>query len=464
MNPALHWLTIEEASRLLRQREVSSTELVSAHLARIEKLQPVLHAFITVTADAALEAARRADAEIGAGRYRGPLHGIPIAHKDLVWTKGVRTTAHSNLLRDWEPDRDAYVYTLLESAGAVSLGKTALHEFAIGSPGADEAFPAARNPWNPDHMPGSSSSGSGAGVAAGLFMGATGTDTGGSVRHPAAVCGVVGNKPTFGRVSCQGVIPLAPGMDHVGPLTRTVVDSAIMLQAMAGYDPRDPVSANEPIPDFRSLIGGGIRGMKIGVPRRFIASIEHTPDILKAFEEAERVFRSLGATLVDVAPDGLEESHDAGSLAIVYEAFQYHKADLTSRPEKYGANFRGRFAKAHEITEEKYRDALAKMNRLRASLRELFASGIAAVINPGRERPAQTMRELWAEPLGKRSLALRMYSVTGSPALVLPMGFNEAGLSLPLQVATAHFREDLLFQVAHAYEAATDWHWRHPDP
>jgi aspartyl-tRNA(Asn)/glutamyl-tRNA(Gln) amidotransferase subunit A len=458
----LHYLTIEEAAKLLRTRQLSSFELVSIHLQRIEALDPKLHVFITLTAEAALEEARQADSEISAGRYRGPLHGIPIAHKDLVQTRGTRTTAHSNLLRAWVPEEDADVYGRLKQAGAICLGKTALHEFAFGSPGEDEAFPAARNPWNPDHMPGSSSSGSGAGVAAGLFMGATGTDTGGSVRHPAAVCGIVGIKPTFGRVSCYGVIPLAPSMDHVGPLTRTVADGAIMLQALAGHDPKDPHSAAEPIPDFRGLIGKKISGMRIGVPHRFIESIEHTPDILSAFREVEKQFRALGTTLEDIAPEGLEESHDAGSLIIGYEAYLYHKDNLARQPEKYAENFRGRFQKAAQITEEQYRDALGKMRRLRASVSEIFASGIAAIINPGRERPAQTLRELVAEPLGKRSFALRMFSVTGSPALVMPMGFNAAGLPLGLQVASDHFREDVLFQIAHAYESACGWHRRHP--
>ena len=462
MTTPLHWLSIAEASERLRRRELHSEALVSAHLERIGKVQSKLNAFITLTADAALEKARHADAEISAGRYCGPLHGIPIAHKDLVWTRGVRTTAHSNLLRDWMPGEDGRVYSLLEKAGAISLGKTSLHEFAIGSPGHDEAFPAARNPWNVDHMPGSSSSGSAAGVAAGLFMGATGTDTGGSVRHPAAVCGIVGTKPTYGRVSCHGVIPLAPSMDHVGPLTRTVADSALMLQAMAGHDARDPNSADETVPDFSRLIGRDIRGLRIGVPRRFMESIEHTPDILAAFREVERVLRSLGALLEDIAPEGLEESHDAGSLITTFEAFQYHKANLAERPEAYAANFRGRFAKAAQITEEMYRDALEKMKHVRESMRQIFASGVSAIVNPGREKPAQTMRELVAEPLGKRSLALRMFSVTGNPALVLPMGFNEAGLPLGLQIGAAHFREDVLFQVASAYEAATPWHRRHP--
>jgi aspartyl-tRNA(Asn)/glutamyl-tRNA(Gln) amidotransferase subunit A len=461
MNP-LHYLTIEDTATLIRQREVSSLDLVTWHLQRIEKLDSRLHAFITLTPERALEAARQADAEIGADRYRGPLHGIPIAHKDLIHTHGVRTTAHSKLLGDWVPLSDATVVQRLKDAGAISLGKTTLHEFAIGSPGADEAFPAARNPWNTDHMPGSSSSGSAAGVAAGLFMGATGSDTGGSVRHPAAVCGIVGTKPTYGRVSSRGVIPLAPSMDHVGPLTRSVADSALMLQAMAGYDPADSYSANQAVPDFCRLIGTNIKGLRIGVLRRFIESIEHTSDILAAFAEVERTLQKLGATLEDVAPEGLEESHEAGSLIIVYEAFQYHKDDLARRPEMFGGNFRGRFAKAAQITRDEYEAALEKMNRLRASISAIFASGVAAMINPGRERPAQTMRELIAEPLGKRSLALRMFSATGNPALVLPMGFSAAGLPLGLQIAAPHFREDLLFQVAHAYEMASGWLQHHP--
>src|SRR5688500_15907112 len=228
----LHYLTITQAGALMRDRKLSPLELTQAHLARIAALQPRLHAYITVTADQALAQARAAESQIMAGDDRGPLHGIPLAHKDIVWTKGVRTTAHSRLLAEWVPPEDAFVYANLVSAGAVSLGKTALHEFAYGVPGSDEAFPAARNPWNIDRAPGSSSSGSGAAVAAGLAMGAIGTDTGGSVRHPAAVCGIVGMKATYGRVSIHGILPLAASMDHAGPMTRTVRDNALMLQAM----------------------------------------------------------------------------------------------------------------------------------------------------------------------------------------------------------------------------------------
>jgi len=464
MHDSLHYLTIEEAAAGLRGKRFSVRQLVEAHLTRIEALDAKLHAFITLTADKALAEAADADNELARGVDRGPLHGMPIAHKDIIQTAGVRTTAHSRSLQHWTPEQSATVHEKLRAAGAINLGKTSLHEFAFGSPGEDEAFPAARNPWNVEHMPGSSSSGSGAAVAAGLCIAATGTDTGGSVRHPAAVCGIVGMKPTFGRVSNFGVLPLAPTMDHVGPLTRTVVDNAIMLQAMAGHDPRDSASLDATPGDFRSLIGRPLRGMRVGVLRRFIDSIEHTPDTLAAFGEAEAALRDLGCVMVDVDPVGLAQSHDAGSLVITYEAYRYHRKNLEERPGDYSANFRGRFAKAPAMTEADYEGAKARMATLRRSLARMFESDVDVVINPGRERPAQTMAELWADPLGKRSLALRMYSVTGNPALVLPMGFTRDALPLGLQIAAPHWREDVAYQVAHAYEQATGWHTRHPIP
>ncbi len=459
MTQALHELSILEAAALIRDRQLSPVELVEAHLERIASLDGRLHAFITVDADGALAAAREAEAEIAAGRYRGHLHGIPIAHKDIIETRGVRTTAHSNALRDWVPARNATVVRRLQEAGAVSLGKTSLHEFAFGSPGADEAFPAACNPWNTDHMPGSSSSGSGAAVAAGLVMGATGTDTGGSIRHPAAVCGIVGMKPTYGRVSCSGVIPLAPGMDHVGPMTRTVADNATMLRVIAGHDTADPAALKQAVPDFGALLGTGVKGLRIGVARAFMETIEHTPDMLRAFEEVQKLLGDLGARLEDVDPDGLADSHDAGTQIITYEAYQYHRGRLEREPEKLGRNFRDRFAAAADLTPDVYDKAREAQRELRNAVEAIFRSGVGAIINPARERPAQTMAELRADPLGKRSLALRMYSLTGHPALVLPMGFSGNGLPLGLQIAGPLSREDLVYQVAHAYEQAAGW-WR----
>lgn len=458
----LHYLTITEAAALMRDRTLSPVELTQAHLARINELQPRLHAYITVTADQALAQARAAESEIMAGKYRGPLHGIPLAHKDIVSTKGVRTTAHSNLLAEWVPSEDAFVYTNLTRAGAVSLGKTALHEFAYGVPGPDEAFPAARNPWGTDRAPGSSSSGSGAAVAAGLAMGAIGTDTGGSVRHPAAVCGIVGMKPTYGRVSIHGILPLAASMDHAGPMTRTVRDNALMLQAMAGHNPGDPTSVNKPVPDFSRLIGASLKGVRIGIPEQFIESVEHEAEVLSAFERAKSVLREHGATLHPVDIAGLGEVNDYGTTILIYEAYQYHKDNLAKHPAKYGKAFRDRVMPAAKLTEEDYKAATQKRERLRQEYARVYGSEVDVIVSPGRESGAPTMTALMENPLLIRGTAQRMYNLSGHPALVQPMGFNASGMPLGLQIAADHWREDLVYQIASAFEDATSWSNRHP--
>jgi aspartyl-tRNA(Asn)/glutamyl-tRNA(Gln) amidotransferase subunit A len=461
-DPALHYLTIQQAAERLASGELSPVQLVEASLARIASLDPTLHAFITLTADSARREARQAEQEIRAGRYRGPLHGIPIAHKDVLWTQGVRTTAHSRLLEDWVPRENAAAVERLQAAGAISLGKTACHEFAFGSPADDDAFPAARNPWNPDHMPGSSSSGSGAAVAAGLCMAATGTDTGGSIRHPAAACGIVGMKPTYGLVSLYGVIPLAPSMDHVGPMTRTVADNALLLQALGGHDPRDRSSADRPVTDFLGSIGQPIRGMRVGVPRRFIDVQPHASEVLQAFAEAQRVFQTLGAELVDIDPPGIEHAFDIGSLIIAYEAHRYHADNLQRAPEKFGSALRLRLERGAKYSQAEYESALAGARALCTTSASLFASTVDVVISPGREMPAETMAQLISNPTGKRSVTNRVYSVTGSPAITLPMGFSAEGLPLALQIAADHFCEVRLYQVAAAYESAAGWSECHP--
>jgi aspartyl-tRNA(Asn)/glutamyl-tRNA(Gln) amidotransferase subunit A len=458
----LHYLTITEAAALLRDKKLSPLELTQAHLARIAALQSRLHAYITVTAEQALAQARAAESEIMAGEYRGLLHGIPLAHKDIVWTKGVRTTAHSRLLADWVPSEDAFVYAKLVGAGAVSLGKTALHEFAYGVPGSDEAFPAARNPWNADRAPGSSSSGSGAAVAAGLAMGAIGTDTGGSVRHPAAVCGIVGMKATYGRVSIHGVLPLAASMDHAGPMTRTVRDNAVMLQAMAGHNPADPTSADKPVPDFSGLIGASLKGVRIGIPEQFIASVQHEPEVLSAFESAKSVLRELGATLRAVDIAGLGDINDYGTTILTYEAYQYHKDNLAKHPSKYGKAFRDRVMPAANLTEKDYKAATEKRERLRQAYARVFGLEVDVIVSPGRESGAPTMAALMENPLVIRGTAHRMYNLSGHPAIVQPMGFNAGGMPLGLQIAADHWREDLVYQVASAFEDATSWANRHP--
>lgn len=462
MTDELHYLTIAQAAELIRGRQLSPVELARAHLARIEALEPRLHAYITVTADAALAQARAAESAIAAGNYKGPLHGIPLAHKDIVWTKGVRTTAHSKLLADWIPDEDATVYANLTDAGAVSLGKTSLHEFAYGVPGADEAFPAARNPWNTERAPGSSSSGSGAAVAAGLAMGAIGTDTGGSIRHPAAVCGIVGMKATYGRVSSHGVLPLAPSLDHAGPMTRTVRDNAIMLQAMAGYDPKDATSVQRPVPDFSVLIGTGVKGLRIGIPEKFVASVAHAPEVVTAFAAALEVLRGLGAKLQAVDIPGLGEVNDYGTVILTYEAYQYHRRQLAAQPAKFGRAFRDRVMVAVNYTERDYQAAQAKRALLREAYARVFGAQVDVIVSPGRESSAPTMAALIADPLVIRGSAHRMYNLSGYPALVQPMGFDAGGMPLGLQIAADNWREDVAYQAAAAYEDATGWTARHP--
>ena len=452
MSDPLHYLSLHEAAARIADRSLSPVALVEACIERCAELQPKHHAFITFTFDAARAAARLAQQEIEAGRYRGPLHGIPIAHKDVLLTAGVRTTAHSRLLQDWVPIEDAVAVQLLDQAGAISLGKTACHEFAFGNPDPDEPFPAARNPWNTAHMPGSSSSGSGVAVAAGMVMGATGTDTGGSVRHPAAACGIVGMKPTYGRVSLEGVIPLAPSLDHLGPLTRTVRDNATMLQALAGQG----------APDFAALLGLPVRGLRVGVPERFIATIDHTAEVSAAFERALEVLQGLGLELVSIAPEGLHAAFDAGNVIIAYEAARYHRNDLQRQPEKFGRALRQRLLRGAAVTDAEYAAARERASALKHTYAALLAERVDAIASPGREAPAETMEQLYANPAGKRGITNRIYSLTGSPAITLPMGFSASGLPLAIQLAAAHGAEALLYQLSDAYERSAGWSDLHP--
>ncbi|MGZ5139718.1 MAG: amidase [Burkholderiales bacterium] len=446
----------------MRAGTLSPVELARECLTRIEKLDSRLHAFITVTADQALQDAAMAEREIRAGAYRGPLHGIPIALKDIVWTKGVRTTAHSRVLLDWVSSEDAAVYEKLRAAGIVLLGKTSLHEFAYGNPVRNEPFPAARNPWNTDYAPGRSSSGSGAAVSAGLCFGAIGTDTGGSIRHPAAVCGIVGMKPTYGRVSCYGVIPLAPDYDHVGPMTRTVRDNALMLQAIAGYDSRDPTSVERAVPDFSSEIGRDLRGVRVGVPRGFLDSIPAEPSVADAFDGALRVLLGAGAQIETIEIERLGQAIQAGAILVMWQAYQYHRENLVRHPEKYGRAFRERVLNAETFTTEQLNAAKAVRSRLCAAFDKVFASGITVVASPTKEVDAETMQTLYDDRVDTRPGTIRLHNMTGNPALSVPMGFGKLGIPVSLQLAAPHWSEPLLYRIGAAYESATSWTDRHP--
>src|SRR6185436_10024816 len=343
MADELHFSTIARASELIRSRKLSPVELAQAYLKRIADLDPQLRAYITVTADLALAQAREAEQEIANGRYRGPLHGIPFGLKDIYSTRGILTSAHSKVCADNIPAEDATTTSRLREAGAVLLGKLATHEFAHGGPSFDLPWPPARNPWNLEHFTGGSSSGSGAAVAAGLAVFALGSDTGGSIRGPSSHCGLTGFMPTYGLVSRYGVMPNSFTFDHCGPMARSVEDCAILLQALAGYDPRDGGSIQQKIPDYRASLEGGVKGLKIGVLRHYWEEdLPAHEDLKRAMEEAIAVFKSLGATVEDARHRPVMDGMDVKVVIAETELFAIHHADLVAHPADFGRDFLGR--------------------------------------------------------------------------------------------------------------------------
>ena len=458
----LCYLTIAEAAGLLRQRKLSSMELTQAHLERLEALDGRLNAYITVLADRALTQARRADAAFATGQAASPLQGIPVAVKDLLYTKGVRTTAGSKILGDFVPDYDATVVERLEAAGAVLLGKLNLLEFAMGGTMTNVHYGTTRNPWNTDHFPGGSSSGSGAAVAAGLAMGAVGTDTGGSIPGPAHNCGIVGLKPTYGRVSRYGVAPLSWSLDHVGPMTRTAEDCALMLGAMAGHDPRDPASSPAPVSDYTAHLGDGVRGLRVGVLRKDTFQ-ELSHDVSDGIEGALGALRELGALVQDVA---LARQMDARTLytAIVYpEAAAFHLEWLKTRPGDYGPNCRSRLEQGLGILAVQYVQAQRARRVLLQDYLDLLEQ-VDVLVSPTALTTSPRLDEGGGDVPG-RTAALSFTNpsnLTGLPALVVPTGFGRDGLPVSMQLIARPFKEATLFRAAHAYQQAAGWHKRRP--
>lgn len=460
----LHFLTIAEAARLIESRELSPVELTQALLDRIAALDPQLNAFITVTGELALEQARAAEAEIAADRHRGPLHGIPFALKDLYNTAGILTSAHSKICIDNVPHEDATATARLYAAGAVLLGKLATHEFAHGGPSFDLPWPPARNPWNTAHYPGGSSSGSGAAVAAGLVPAALGTDTGSSIRSPASLCGIVGLKPTFGLVSRAGVIPNNFSFDYCGPLSRTVEDCAIVLAAIAGYDPGDPSSSNRPVPDYRSALTPDIRGLRIGVLRYFWEEdLPASDEMCRAMEEALDVFSRLGARLEDVRMRPLRDYWDVKVVIGEPEAFSIQQKDLMERPEDYGIIILGRLLTGCLFQAIDYVQAQRERRRMIEEIRPLYERYdvlVSAGIGPAQRLEAQ--RTIGFLDKWERPSIFAPFNVTGAPALVLCNGFSKEGLPLGMQIAGRPFDEQMVLKAAYAYERATPWHRRRP--
>ena len=451
--------TIVELAPRLRRKESSPVELTRTCLDRIERLNPALNAFITVTAESALAEARAAEVEIAQGEWRGPLHGIPVALKDLIDTAGTRTTAASGLYQNRIPTEDAEVVQRLRRAGAVILGKNNLHEFAYGGSSLVSFFGDVHNPWNMGHIAGGSSGGSAAAVAAGLCYAAIGTDTAGSIREPAALCGCVGIKPTYGRVSARGVIPLSWSLDHVGPLAATVGDAAVVLQAIAGYDPRDVYSADVPVADYVSGLGETTKSLRVGVPRAHFFD-ELDDEVRRAVEQALAVIATLVANVRDVQ---IEVSADRTVQAA--ESFAFHADNVARSPELYQPETLRRIRSGADISAAEYIQRRRELDQERRRAHEFFAE-VDLLVTPTMPIPAPAIADLKKDPAALRpaELALlrntRPFNGWGLPAISLPCGFTKGGLPICLQIAGPHWREDLVLRLAQAYEQATEWHTR----
>ena len=456
------FLTIAEAARLIAARKLSPVELAKTHLDRIRRLDPALNAFLLVTEDRALADAKAAEARQMSGALRGRLDGIPIAHKDIYNTAGIRTTAHSKLLEHNVPTRDAHTVKKWADAGTVMLGKLSTHEFAFGGPSFDLPWPPARNPWNRDHFTAGSSSGTGAAVAAGLILGGTGSDTGGSIRGPAALCGIAGIKPTYGLSSRSGILPLAFSLDHAGPMAWTAEDCALLLQGMAGPDPEDPASVDRPVPDFTAELGKSVKGLRIGVVRHFFEQDHRASDATRAgIDAALDFFRKEGAEVRDITLSPAADYHAVGYLIMVTEAFTLHGPWMRERFMDYGELFRDRVSLAATVSGP---DMIQATRRRHMLCREMAAAMedldiIVSASQPG-EAPRIDSVPKWAN-MEKPSFTMP-FNVTGFPAISICTGFGEGGLPVAVQLAGKPFTEPTLFRAAHAYETATKWRAARP--
>ena len=462
----LAFLSIEKAARLLRRKEVSPTDLVDASLARIERCNPALDAFLTVLSESARRQARAAERELRRGRPKCPLHGIPVSLKDNFWTRGVRTTAGSKILAGFVPDRDSDVASRLASAGAILLGKTNMHEFAYGITSENPHYGTPRNPWARERITGGSSGGSAAAVATGMGFASVGTDTGGSIRIPAALCGIVGLKPSFGLVSVAGVVPLAPSFDHAGPIARSVTDACILLEAIAGDYPRGATR-----PDYRRLRKNRPRRFRVGWPKHFF--FERMDEEVRRFVEgAAKLFESsFGGRVEEVALPHLAGATDEASNLVVAEASYYHESQgyYPARAREYGEDVRGHLEWGHELRAVDYLRAVAKRREVEEDFAAAFER-VDVIVAPTSPIPAPRVGTTEVRITGERETTVRAEllrmtrpaNLTGLPAISLPCGFTRDGLPAGLQLIGPRWGEAKLLSIALAYEEATEWHTRHP--
>jgi aspartyl-tRNA(Asn)/glutamyl-tRNA(Gln) amidotransferase subunit A len=453
-------LELAEASRAVQKKEVSPVELTRACLERIERLNPDLNAFITVTADSALNEAKRAEAEIARGEWKGPLHGIPLAVKDLAETAGVRTTAASAVLKDYLPAGDAEVVRRLRAAGAVLLGKLNLHEFAYGGSGIIGHFGPARNPWNTAHITGGSSSGSATAVAAGMCCGAIGTDTAGSIRLPSAFCGLTGHKPTYGLVSTRGIIPLSWSLDHVGPMAHTAADAALMLQAIAHYDPQDIYCQRFPAVFYPSAIEESTSTVRLGLAREFWNDVDE--EVGRAVDDAISVLKQLSGGTQEIVL-----STEADRTVVRCEPHVYHEQHLRAHASDYNPDTLKRIRSGADVTASQYVNAYRDLLRLRREVLQLFEK-IDLIVTPTTPHLPPSFAELEAAPdqLRSRELVMlrntRPFNMLGLPAVSLCCGFSRSGLPIGLQIAGAPGADGMVLGLAHGYQKQTDWHKKRP--
>ena len=454
---------IYQLAPLLQKKETSPVELFDAAVERIHQLQPKLNSFITITEEEGRKAATEAESEIRKGQYRGPLHGIPISIKDLFATRGVRTTAGSKVLAKWIPDFDATAVARLHQAGMVLVGKTNMHEFAYGVTNDNPHYGPARNPWDPTRVPGGSSGGSAAAVASSECTASLGSDSGGSIRTPASVCGVVGLKPTYGRVSRYGAIPLAWSLDHVGPLTKSVEDAAIMLAAIAGPDPNDPSASSRPLPDYRKEMRGSIRGLRLGVPRRYF--FEHVdPEIQKLVSEAIRQLESMGTTTVEVDIPDLESCSAMEAHITLAEATSYHEPYLKKQADDYSPGVRTNLEAGRYLLATDYVTSQRARTLLQRNFNEAF-NRADVIVSPTLPAFSPPVGEVWVQSGDLRENVIDAflrfnipYDLTGFPAISIPCGLSSTGLPIGLQIAGRAFDETTVLRVANAYEQSTEWH------
>ncbi|MFQ5860145.1 MAG: amidase [Dehalococcoidia bacterium] len=465
----LLFLSVTELGKLIQNRELSPVELTQAHLEQIDRLDGTLRAYITVTREEALGAAKDAEEAIRRGSYLGPLHGIPFAVKDQIYTQGIRTTACAKFLSDFVPQEDATVVTRLKEAGGVLLGKLNMTELALGG-GAIFNYGVPRNPWNPDYYPGSSSCGSGIAPAAGMAVFTLGEDTGGSIRNPANMCGIVGLRPTQGRVSRHGVVPAIWSADTLGPLARTVEECALVLRAIAGHDHRDSLTSQVPVPDYRSFLDGDVQGMRLGVVKELMESDLIHPEVRQAFQEAVRLFSGLGASVEEVS---IPLTSHAGTIYLAglepEISLSPHLQWLRTRWHEYGYGSRTRVAAAALMPAAIFNKGMRARTLLRNQVLEALQR-VDVLLSSSSPAPPPTIEEETAKMQG--DLRTRTYmgprhytsvhSLASVPALTILMGFSSQGLPLGLQIAGRPFEEGTVFKVAHVYEQATPWHTRRP--